>query len=420
MGKQLLITQRIKQHTYHLCAGALFITPATFALAAPIDAVIGLNNSQIIETSDTLSLSPIPNTLLPLLEGTPAISHSQPDVHTHWLEEIGKEIRVEHKQRDLSYTGILTEIDNMTGTFVISKSSRSTHLPITDFYLIPLEKKKADESERSDITMSYQTNQLSWTPQLSLILEDGYVSLIQYAMLHNHSKTPLVISNGLLHNTQNSTAPKSFTSTRSALEANFAQPSVTYQDNEISYPLGKEAISITPYSDLLYPLPRSKSKIEKQINVASLYTHNSHAGKIDLNFENQLSFTFAKDALPGQYSTFWQRDGLLIPSNQVTLDTVREGNSVNIITNKSQDITGNLTLVNATSTKLPSIQTWQAVLINHSDKTQSYSIKQTTNGVISTTKGKDVKQISAKEAEVFGEIKAHSKKLITYKIELKN
>jgi len=419
MGKQL-ITQQIKQRTYHFCASALFIAPASFTLAAPIDAVIGLSSSQIVETSETLSLSPVPNTLLPLIEGTPAISHSQHDINTHWLEEIGKEIRVEHKQRDLSYTGILTEIDNMTGSFVITKSSRATHLPITDFYLIPLEKKKTDKSKHSPISMSYQTNQLSWTPQLSLILDNSYVSLVQYAMLHNHSKTPLVIGNALLHNSQNSTKPKLFASSRSSLEAGLAQPSITYQDNEISYPLGKDVISIAPYSDLLYPLPRSKSEIEKQINVASLYTHNSNAGKIDLDFENQLSFTFTKDALPGQYSTFWQRDGLLIPSNQVTLEAVREGNSVNIITNKSQDITGNLTLVNATSNKLLSIQTWQAVLINHSDKAQNYSIKQTTNGLIETTKGNDVKQISAKEVEIFGEIKAHSKKLITYKIELKN
>lgn len=403
----------------HLYIGVLLGAASSSTLAAPINAVIGLNNSQIVENGQQISLVPNTGTLLPLQDNFSPISNLQNAANKNWFDEIGKNIKIEHKHRDLSYIGVLKSIENSEHSFLISIDEKLTSFPLNDFYLIPLESNTRSETATTPYQISYQTNQLSWTPQLNLIFEDNQVSLSQQAILHNNSSSMIEIENSLLHYSRTST-PKVFKAERSLMAMDSSKPTIEYQDNEISYPLSGPVLSIAPYSNTLYSLPSSSISIDSQIQAGSLYTHNNSTGKIDVTFYNTLGFTLEQDGLPGEYKTFWKRDNLLIPGNTVVMNTVRANNSVEVITNKSQDITGYITLIESSSKKLPSIQTWEASIQNHSNTEQSYSIVQNTNGMIKVLEKSDITQLNANSIKVSGSIKANSKKTITYKIELKN
>lgn len=414
-----------KQPAYFCLSILLGAMTAQNAFSTPLNAVIGLDNSQIVETSKKLSLAPNDGTLLPLQDNFAPITQLENTNNANWFDLLNKKVRVEHKQRDLNYTGTLARIEQNTRSFVLSSKEFSVTLPMDDFYLIPLEnsdtaeaKPEDDKEKTAPFKVSYQTNQLSWTPQLSLIIDNDKVSISQLALIHNNSSSPIQIQDSLLHYSH-STAPQLFKAERSSLAMSADQPNVTYQDNEISYSIGNAGLSIAPYSNTLIPLPSSESKIDNQAHKAKLYTYGGNTGKVELNFYNNLSFSIPKNGLPGEYKTFWKRGELLIPGNIVQLDTVRQGQKVNVMTNKSQDISGYLTLVSATSQKLPSTQVWEATIENHTNTPQQYSIEQNTNGVVQVVEGDEALAINANSLIVSGEIKANSKKTVTYKIDVK-
>lgn len=410
----------MKKQPAYVYVSVLLGTLTQPIFAAPIDAVIGLSNSQIVENNPTISLSPISGTLLPLQDNFSPITHLQNDSSTNWINEVGQEVRVEHKQRDLNYTGTLTQIQQNNRTMWLSINGRLTQLPLDDFYLIPLEKAKPKKDQAIlEFPVSYQTNQLSWSPQLSLIFENNQVTLSQQALLSNHSNTQIDIQKSLLHYSNNAN-PQRFKVERNSLAMSDMKQEINYQDNEISYPLEENSLSISPYSNTLISLPSSKSKIDKQTQQANLYTYGNSSGKIDLNFYNTVRFSLPKDGFPGVYKTFWKKGDLLIPSGTITLNTVRANNPITVTTNKSQDVTGYLTLVSATSEKLPTTQVWTATIENHSDKAQQYSVEHSSNSIVELLEGDSATQSNAKGINLSGSIKANSTKTITYKIELKN
>ncbi|NLQ16063.1 hypothetical protein HGG82_00315 [Marinomonas sp. M1K-6] len=414
-----------KQSTY-LSLGLLLsaITPALnaappTALASSIHAVIGLDSSQVVEDSQQLSLTPTPSTLFPLQENFAPITHLENHFDKNWFDEIGRKVTVEHKHRKLNYTGLLTKIEPNNRSFLLMINDRPTTLPLDDFYLIPLEKADINKTLKPAYQVTYQTDQLAWTPQLSLIFENDQVSVSQQALLHNHSSSTIKIQDSLLHYARNAT-PRLFKAERSTLAMSADQSSIDYQDNEISYPIGHDTLTIAPYSNTLIPLPSSASKISKLTHTAQVYTQSNHAGEADLNFYANLRFVLQDDGLPGTYKTFWKRENLLIPGNTAQLNTVRKDHTVNITTNKSQDITGYLTLVSVSSQKLPSTQVWRATIENHADKAQNYAITQNTNGIIEVLEGNGVTKTNANSLLIEGKIEAHSKQTITYKVALKN
>ena len=410
----------MKKQPAYLCVSVLLGTLTQPIFAAPIDAVIGLSNSQIVESNPTLSLTPISGTLLPLQDNFAPITHLQNDSSTNWINEVGQEVRVEHKQRDLNYTGTLTQIQQNNRTMWLSINGRLTQLPLDDFYLIPLEKSEPQKDQAAlAFPVSYQTNQLSWSPQLSLIFENNQVTLSQQALLSNHSNTQIDIRKSLLHYSNNASSQR-LKIERSSLAMGDMKQEVNYQDNEISYPLKENSLSISPYSNTLISLPSSKSKIEKQTQQANLYTYGNSSGKIDLNFYNTVRFSLPKDGFPGTYKTFWKKGDLLIPSDTISLNTIRANNPLTVTTNKSQDVSGYLTLVSATSEKLPTTQVWTATIENHSDKAQQYSVEHSTNSIVELLESDMATQSNAKGINLSGSIKANSTKTLTYKIELKN
>jgi hypothetical protein len=357
------------------------------------------------------------------------MTHLENSQDANWFNLISKRVTVTHKQRDLSYSGTLTRIEKNTRSFILKSKDYAMTLPMDDFYLIPLEtsntaeKKPEAETPDSNKTpsqkISYQTNELSWTPQLNLIFNDGKVSVSQQALIHNGSSSTIQIQDSLLHYSR-SAAPRLFKAERSSLTMNADRPDANYQDNEVSYSLSGGTLTIAPYSNTLIPLSSSESNIDKQTHVASLHTYGNNTSKIDLNFYNNLRFSLQKDGLPGEYKTFWKRGNLLIPGNIVTLNTVRANYPLNVTTNKSQDITGQLTLINASSQKLPNTQVWEATIENHSNQEQSYSVEQTSNGIMEILEGEEAVQTTTNSLVLSGTIKANSKKTITYKIALKN
>ncbi|MEO9274818.1 hypothetical protein ABFY09_08135 [Marinomonas sp. 5E14-1] len=400
--------------------GVISLFVASPLLSAPISAVIGLDNSQIIENHQIVSLTPNEGTLLPLQENFSPIIYPQFGVDGNWVNEIGKKVRIEHKQRDLSYTGKLVKLEQNTLSFSISINGKLTTLPLNDFYLIPNEQDSEKEGISSTtFPISYQSNQLSWSPQLNLVLENDSVSVSQQAMLQNRSNSEITLEDSLLHYSRTE-SPQLLKVERTSFAMDSAPASVTYQNNEVLFPLNTNNLTLPPYSNLLYALPSSKSKINNQKQVANIYTHNNSTGELKLNFDNQINFTFEQDGLPGQYKVFWKKDKLLIPSNTVTLETVRAGHSTSIITNKSQDLKGHLTLLSASSKKYPSTQTWEATIINHSNQVQNYSIGQNTNGILTIIEGDEVNQTSASSLKLSGTIKANSEETLHYKIKLNN
>ncbi|MCV2402378.1 hypothetical protein OFY17_05685 [Marinomonas sp. C2222] len=402
------------------CFGSLLISSAAYATS--INAVIGLDRSQVLEHGKN-KLAIIPGSLTPLEESFPAILQSQKTPHDKWVYQINKNIRIEHKQRDLSFTGQLISVQSPMATFDIKIGNHVSQLPLNDFYLFPLEKEDSlAEATIPYVPLSYQTEELTWTPQLSLIIEGSRIAILQNAMLHNHSNIDITLENTLLHYfkqpvTQLTKSNRNLTAM--AMEV-APQTQVQNIDNEILYPLSGKNIQIPARSDLLYPLPSSKSFIDKQMHSATLYTHQNSRGEIPLNFDYQLTFKLEKDSLPGQYQILWKKGQLLIPSRSIAISKARAGNIINVTTNKSQDISGQLTLLEASSRQLPSFQTWQTIITNHSSQVQNYAITHNTNAVVNLIKGKGVEKINANGVMVSGQVKPHSTKTVTYQIELKN
>jgi len=386
-------------------------------LATPIKAVIGLQNSQIVEDNNTLTLSPVTGSVLPLATDFRPIEYLGNDSERQWLNQIDSKIRVEHKHRDLNYTGLLTQVNQAQHTFTLSLNNRPVTLPMGDFYLIPLESHNEPKQNTNKLSISYQTDLLSWTPQLNLIFSDNKVTLTQQALMTNQSNQALVLDSSLLHYSHQQPSPQ-FKTERATMMLDSAAPQVSYQDNEVIFPLADQ-VELAPYSSTLYALPSDTLKIQEQRHIATQFTHSGQLGRIPLNFHNQLTFTLKQDSMPGRYNTFWQQGPLLIPANQVSLNQMRAGQTQEVITNKSQAISGHLTLVNASSKQLPSRQVWQLTVKNHDTKMAEFALQQNTNGIVDIIKANHVTKTAANGLLIADKLAPQQEKVITYTIEVK-
>ncbi len=404
----------MKRTRTHFCLAILLGTSSYSAFSASLDAVIGLSSSQITEEASSLTLTPNQGTYLPLKEDFSPISHLQTNAYSNWLNEIDKKVTVEHKQRDLHYTGKLSKIDQNNRSFSLTINNRLIALPLDDFYLIPLDDETHSTSIESNYRVSYQTNQLSWSPQLNILFEGDSVSISQQALIHNHSGSTIQLQNSMLHYASRQPT-QSFKAERS-LMAMSSDQSIDYQDNEITHSLNSSPLILAPYSSTLIPLPSSKTKVAQQIHTATIQDYGNMRGATELNFYNQIHFTLPQDGLPGEYKTFQQRDGLLIPGNTIQLDNVRSGVEVKVAANKSRDVRGTLTLLSATSQTLPSTQVWQAEIENHANQQQDYSIQHSVNGVIEKIESDEATQEDARSLVLNGRLDAKAKKIIHYTV----
>ncbi|KZN14779.1 hypothetical protein [Marinomonas sp. TW1] len=386
-------------------------------LAEPIKAVIGLQNSQIVEDNNTLTLPPVTGSVLPLATEFSPIEYLGDASQRQWINQVDRKIRVEHKHRDLNYTGLLTQVNQAQQSVTLSLNNRPVTLPMNDFYLIPLESHDKPVQNANNMPISYQTDQLSWTPQLNLIFNGNKLTLTQQALITNQSNQALVLDSSLLHYSHQQPNPQ-FKTERASMMLDSASPQVSYQDNEVVFPLANQ-VELAPYSSTLYALPSDTLKIQDQRHTATQFTHSGQLDRIPLSFYNQLTFTLKQDSMPGRYKTFWQQGPLLIPANQVSFNQMRAGQTKEVITNKSQAISGHLTLLNASSKQLPSRQVWQLTVKNHDTKMAKFSLQQNTNGIVDIVKANQVTKYSANGLLIEGTLAPQQEKVITYTIEVK-
>ena len=409
----------MKGLTVYLCLPLLLTSIQASAQTTSLRAVIDTNNSQIVENiapNQAPSLSVIPGSLFPLTTNFAPITQVRAADFRDWSSQIGQPVTVDSKQRDLSYTGKLLAIEQQNNTFTLLADNKTLVLPINDFYLIPNNTKSIERSPLPQYpsAVSYQSNELSWSPKRTLIFSNGLVSLVNSAELHNAATHSISLKNSLLHYSPSNQVRAKVQ--QSALRMS-EDSRVDYADNEVTFPL--HSAHLKANSDTLIKLIRQQSIIDKSEHRVNIYTSLNSTGRIPLTFSSVLTFRLSADAFPGQYQTFWQRDGLLIPSNHTQINIARAKHPIEVTTNKSLDISGYLTLIDETSQKLPTTQTWEITLRNHSDKEKSYRIRQSMHGVISQIVGENIQKINASGVQIEGEIQPQSSKTILYKVSLK-
>ncbi|GAB3484399.1 hypothetical protein [Marinomonas epiphytica] len=408
--------------THFIALFALSITAPAFA--APLQAVIGLNSSTIFEQTVSQTgpqLKPIPASLASLSAQHTAISLPQDTPYRPWLEALLQKVKVDHKQGDISYLGKLIHVDNQLAQFSLQTELGTMQLPIADFYLLPLEgsqnKHQSSSYGHFPEQVYYQTNQLSWSPQLRLIIQEDTVTIYQNALLHNNSDKNIMIDQGILHLSHDN--PIRPVSRKLALESAADMSPIQYSNNEISYSLETSKLTLAAFSDLVYPLRTSQNPITDRQHRARLPAYGQRGYKQPIPFNSYLTVSLIEDTMPGEYQTFWRRGTLLLPANHNVLSHARQGQSIEIQTAKSQDIKGTLTLVDSSSNRLPSTQTWELELTNLSDQPQHYALTQQTQGVIKQLIAKqEVKKQTANSLNLEGTLKANEVKRVRYKIEL--
>lgn len=403
-----------------LCLLFPLINTANAANTPPIRAVINAQNSQIVEqipTAQTPSLTVNQDSLLPLVPHFSAITQIRATNYKDWSAQLGKQVTVVNKHRDLSYGGTLINIENSNGSFALKTSNNVITLPSNDFYLVPLQTKtetKNSNAKYPDI-VSYQSNDLSWSPKRTLIFTDESVTIINSATIHNAATTPISLTKSLLqYSARSNINVLARQNTMPVMQSK--RSAADYTNNEITFPLNN--LHLKANSDTLVELNASISAIDKKVNTSNVFTSLNNMNSVPLTFLNTLYFTLSDDTLPGQYQTFWRRDGLIIPSQNTNITSARAKQSIQVATNTSFDVTGQLSLISSTSQKLPTTQIWEVTISNHSNKTQSYLVNQNVAGIIHHVKGKNVSQNTASGLQIIGEVQGNKTQKYTYQIQL--
>lgn len=405
---------------------SLLTIATTNAAAEPLRAVIGLNSSQIVEdtqSSNPLTLSPIPGTLLPLDKQFANVTQPIASNLPNWSAQLGHAIQVDNKQHALSYTGTLATVDTRNQTFTLNIKGKEVQLPINDFYLIPLEENKPQQTLSNTTyqgVISYQSNELTWTPKRTLIINQDNVSIINMANIENTSSKNIDIKNSLLHYSHQE-APRFKVERSSLMMSADATQQVDYSDSEVTYPI--QDLTVPANSHTLTDMSLDTVKVDNSKGVADVSTGSYLNANLTLSFKNTLTFTLSKAALPGQYQTYWQRDGLLIPGDIVSVPLARANQTLKVTTNQNLDITGKLKLISASSGKLPATQEWMLTLKNHSNNLKQFSVTQNTQGVIANVEGsktileKNMKK-TANSIQFEGSLQAQESKTIRYTLKL--
>lgn len=401
----------------------LLLTAVT-AYATPDAVVIEQNSSQITETLSTkspLSFTPIAGTVLPMSKRYAPfqLPESNNTALKNWSEHLGQPVRVEHKQRNLSLEGTLEAISD--NYFTLSVKRVAAHYPISDFYLVP---KLAAVANRKSLDyqgqLTYQTQELSWTPELSMVIDDNQVELVQQANIRNASSSELSLNEALLHYSQSprNIRPmyKSAVASDSMMEL-AAAPEAQYNNSEITLELENLALPAT--SETLVDLGRYTAQIAQRNNIAAAYSYPS-SSSIQLNFNQQIEFKSPKDLIPGQYNTLWYKAPYYLNGNTISLENTREGAMVKAILNKSLDITGELTLITETQDGAKTTQTWELSLKNLSRRDQSYSVTHQTNQSIKNVSLRSIEKTAANALNISGTVAANSVHNVRYTIELNN
>ncbi|MCZ2720527.1 hypothetical protein O1D97_02405 [Marinomonas sp. 15G1-11] len=382
----------INQYSYAAAISfSLLASNYGYSTEANINAVIGLGSSQIVEQNLQSAEPQLPITsgsLLPLDSMFTGISTALDNHLTQWIKHLNQEVKVEHKSRDLSFQGQLTQVTQATFALIINK--KSVLLPISDFYLIPSNSpSQLNHTEKNTYTgnITYQTPSLSWQPKLSILFQEDFVKLIENALISNLSNKNLTLQDPILHLSQTPSSNVRFKSERAFAVADMASPSVNYANDEIIIPLNNRKLDIEPLTEYLIPIQQQKLKILKRTIKSTVSTHPQFLGEQTLGFQQAYEVKLDKETLPGNYQTYWQQQDLYLPSNNIFLEQTRLDQILELTPNQSHDLEGKLTLVNASGRSLPLSQTWELEIKNLSVQKQNYNISHNMNGIITNTSG---------------------------------
>ncbi|MBM6550501.1 hypothetical protein [Marinomonas ostreistagni] len=404
--------------THATVAGLLLTSVNT--MAAPDAIVIDQNSSQVTETlgkQDTLSFTPMRGTLLPVGQSyspfqLPNFDSSE---RRNWTDHIGQPVRVEHKQRDFSLEGTLDAVSG--NSFTLSVKRVAASYPLSDFYLVP---KLAAANSRSSVnyqgTLTYQTGDLTWQPELSMIINDRDVTLIQQASIDNQASSDLELDKVLLHYSQNrNVRPMMKNAMASDMRVEGAAPSTDYSNNEITLEL--QQLALPAASETLVDLGKTTSRIEQSRNVTSVYSYAS-ASKLPLSFHQEIRFSSPKDLIPGNYQTLWYKEPYYVQGNRVSLQHTRENAEITVQLNRSLDIKGDLTLVTESKQGDHITQTWELNLENLSRQNQAYQINHQLQGTITDVSLRSLEQTAANQVSLSGTLAANSDYQIRYTVDL--
>ena len=415
--------------------------------AAPIKAVVGLNTSQVLESNSEFSLSPISGSVFSTDENFEEISLNQDYENSYFIDYIGKSVFAQGLHLNLNYVGTLIEVSQISKSFKIQYKGSVLNLPLSDFIFyptqypaqvlnlpfsdfIPHSTKKKKEKEVSVIPMefSYQTDQLSWSPQLSLVINDNQVTMYQQALIHNNSDKIIDIKDSILHFSH---SQPQMLAKRGGLSLAISSQAekISYQNSEAIFPFGKDKkISLAPHTDILYKIKTSNGLLNKSFHFSNPYIYSNSPDVINLSFENKVEFDFTEDGMPGQYNVFWKKDGFLIPSSTVSFDSVRAGQKASIATNKSLDLNGKMVILNVEKDKYSTVQEWRSFVKNDSDKEQDFvvfinfdkSISLLSNGQSQESESRNVQITGSKTIQLSGKIGSKSDIELDFKIKFDN
>lgn len=399
----------------------LLLTSVT-AFAAPDAIVIDQHGSQVTENlvkGASLSFTPVEGSILPI--GKNYSPFQLPDffnsTRKSWSDHLGQPVRVEHKNRELSLEGTLEAVNDQY--FTLSVKRVSANYPINDFYLVP---KLAASNSRTSLNyqgiLTYQTADIRWQPELSMIIDDQEVTLIQQASIQNNASLDIALDSALLHYSQRNSLVRPMmmkSAVAGDMMAERSAPSTDYQDSEITLELTD--LTLPAASQTLVDLGKHSSRITQRSNVSSVYSYSS-ASKLPLNFQQQIRFDSPKDLMPGTYQTLWHKKPYYLSGQPVALKNMREGAEVEVMLNKSLDLTGDLTLITESKGAKGITQTWELSLKNLSKRPQDYQINHRMSAPIRELSLRSLEQINANSVALHGSIAPNSTYQIRYTVEL--
>lgn len=390
------------------------------AHAAPSAVVIEQHSSQISETltaKSPLSFAPMAGSVVPMEHHYSSfqLPENTNIALKNWTEHLGQPVKVEHKQRELSLEGTLEAVSG--NHFTLSVQRVAAQYPISDFYLIP---KLAAVTSRKSVSyqglLTYRTEELSWSPELTLIVEDNQVTLVQQANVQNRSANDLALNEALLHYKSSRPVLRQMSKNVAMMES-MAVPDTQYNDSEITIELS--GLSLPATSETLVDLGKHTSPIKQRHNVANVYSYSSRS-TIALDFNQEIQFDSPKDLLPGSYTTLWHKKPYFLHGNSVALTNTRQGSPLTATLNKSLDIKGELTLISETQNEDLTTQTWELTLENLSRQNQSYRITHQTQQTIKEVSPKSIEQNTANSLVIDGSLSPNNSNKIRYTVNLQN
>jgi len=371
---------------YYIPACLLLIAPFELAAANTIKAAIGLNSSQLIEELDQeaeLSLMPIEGSIIPLINTQPIDLGRIYDQGKNWQRHINQPVKVINRHNEQAYEGRLLSSNHDLFELLVAGHVMQLHL--SDYNLVmDYQAAKLTPLFSLNDKFTYQTYDLSWQPQLSIFLDNEYAVLKQSALIQNASYKDLILAHPILQLKQHHQAPQpSMKMARGLQLSDMATESsgVDYVKNEITVPTNQD-IRLGARQTLLFPFKEQKLKLNQIRSVAEIHPNPRSKAQHAIQFEQRADLILEQDAMPGSYQTFWQYKDYLLPAGITQLKHLRQGNQVTLKINQSQDIKAELTLIEASSLKLPSNQTWQLSLSNLSNQHQKIDVFHNANGLI--------------------------------------